>query len=322
MLNSWIVLIPPLLVLAIAFTTKQILWALAFGILSAGYIAGQFSLESGVKIIGVNLLDQLTYNNFYIFAFLTALGILITLMSHTGGTAAYGNIIRGYIKNKQSAQFACMLLSLLLIFDDFFSSITTGCIMRPLTDRFKIPRIKLAYLIDSMAAPLVIAIPISSWTATLTMQLSKAGISTNLSEPQLIYGDPFFAYVESIPFIFYSFLILLSTFFIVQQRISYGMMYEQEKIAEETGNLFGGKKPKESNILYCPNKTGSLLDFILPIVFLLGISFLILLYTGGYYLLGGHYTLLVALRETDIFYALCFGSISALAASIILFCCS
>jgi len=192
--------------------------------------------------------------------------------------------------------------------------------MCPLTDRFKIPRAKLAFLIDSMAAPLVVLIPVSSWIATLTMQLHKSGVSNDLADNPLILADPFSLYLKIIPYIFYSFIIMASVLFIVRTRISFGPMRTQEDIAQKTGNLYGGKKPsKNIDTSYCPVDHGSLIDFFLPICLLLVSVFAAILYAGNYHLLGGTNSLLKALSSTDIFLALSTGTVFTLITSFLFF---
>lgn len=321
MSDSFVVLIPPLIVLATAFITKRVLLSLCLGILSACLIITDFSLLQAGSTLLENLQKQLlSIDNLYTFIFLIALGSLIALLSHTGGTTAYSTIMAKKVSNAKSAETASLLLSCLLLFDDFFSSITVGCIMRPLTDKFHIPRVKLAFLIDSMAAPLVVLIPVSSWIATLTMQLHKSGVSQDTSDKPLILTDPFSLYLHIIPYIFYSFIIMASVIFIVRKRISFGPMLKQEEIAHTTGNLYGGKKPpKQSDTSYCPADHGSLIDFFLPIGLLIVSVFTAILYAGNYHLFGGNNSLLKALSSTDIFFALCTGTVFTLVISFIFF---
>jgi tetracycline resistance efflux pump len=318
---SWVSLIPPLVVLSTAFITKRVLLSLCLGIVSACFIVARFSFNETLVLLLQNLQKQIfNADNIYTFIFLISLGTLIALLSHTGGTSAYSTIMAKKVSDARSAESASVLLSCLLLFDDFFSSITVGCIMRPLTDRFKIPRVKLAYLIDSMAAPLVVLIPVSSWIATLTMQLHKSGISQDYADAPLILADPFSLYVHVIPYIFYSFITLASVFYIVRWRISFGPMKRQEMIAQQTGNLYGGK-PQHKNVqtTICPVDHGTLYDFFIPIVLLLLSVFIAILYSGGYHVFGGTYSITQALARTDIFFALCTGTVFALCASFFYF---
>ncbi|MGE0207323.1 MAG: Na+/H+ antiporter NhaC family protein, partial [Candidatus Babeliales bacterium] len=318
MLNTWAVLIPPVLVLICAIITHRVLPSLFLGIVSSALIVKNFNVINTVTFLAKNFWEQLyDASNLYTFAFLIVLGMLISLMSSAGGTAAYGDIIKNILKNARSAKFSSIILSILFMFDDFFSCLTVGCIMRPLTDGYKIPRAKLAFLIDSLAAPLVIIMPISTWIAMLLMQLDKSGISTNMHDSPLFIADPFVAYLHIIPFIFYSFITLFSVWFIVKHHISFGLMAQHEKIAQETGNLFGGKTPLKTTTKELTGK-GALLDFIFPLASLVIGSFFAFLYSGNSTLFGGTNSFFETLKKADIFYAFFVGSVLAFIASMLL----
>lgn len=305
---SWIVLIPPLLVLATAIATRKVKTSLIVGILSASLITSNFSLIKTATHITTQCRQQiLDASNLYMFAFLLLLGLLITLINKTGGTTAYGNLIKKLLKNQRSSKLSSIVLSLFFTIDDFFSSLTVGCIMRPITDSFKIPRAKLAFLIDSLAAPLVIIAPISTWIAMLLMQLNKAGISLTQADNPVILVDPFIAYLHIIPFVFYSFAIMTSTWLIVVYPLSFGPMRKHEEIALATGNLFGGKPPVKSLITPACTTTGSIIDFLMPIGSLIGCILATILYTGNSALLGGTNSLLQTIQRSDIFMSLFIG---------------
>lgn len=304
---TWISLVPPLLVLSCAIVTRKVLISLAVGIIISTLIMSHYSLSNMALLTLQKLWAQLIDpSNLYTFAFLILLGILINLINRVGGAFAYGKLIQKILKNMRTTQFSSIGLSLLFMIDDFFSILTVGCIMRPLTDSFKIPRVKLAFLIDSLAAPLVIIMPISTWIAMILMQINKAGISLNIAEKPLITQDPFLAYLQAIPFVFYSCTMLVCTWFIVFKKISFGPMQKHEEIALATGNLFGGKSPLHGT---CPdnNQKGTLIDFILPIGSLLFFTFMMLLYSGNSQLIGGNNSLLQTIQTANIFSSLFYG---------------
>jgi len=319
--QSWIVLIPPLAVLLVGSLTKRIKIALLTGIFSAAYIATNFSFISAFQLgliriwnetgIGDLLAWSEYFRNLYIFAFLLLLGILIALMTYSGGIPAYAAFLRRRIHSTDQAERASLLLSCCFIIDDYFNSLAVGSIMHPLTDLFRIPRIKLAFLIDAMSAPLCILVPITSWVAIVTMQLENGGISTELSQNPLIISDPFQVYLYTIPYIFYSFIVMASAYFIVKKRISFGLMYHQETIAQNSGNLFGNKPPLKHAISFPDNHRGSLWDFLFPTIILAGTVILMLLYTGDASLFCGQRSLLQAITHADIFFSLFMASILA-----------
>lgn len=311
--NTWLVLLPPAFVLLLAFITKQVLPSLLVGIIAAGFIVADFSPFKSISIIMSRFWEQVDAPTLYTFGFLILLGALMTLMNHTGGTSAYRALIKKKVHSKKSAETASIFLSLCFLIDDFFSTLAVGCIMRPLSDSFNIPRAKIAFLVDSLAAPMVILMPVSTWIAMLIMQLDKAGISTNSADKPLIYADPFDIYLHVIPYVFYSFIILSTVVLIVRARLSFGPMYEQELTARQTGNLFGGKEPLKTKIEDVGQGTGTITDFILPLGSLVLFVVLAGLYYGNFKGFGGTNTVSQAIQETDIFISLFVGSVLALA---------
>jgi len=298
MTNTWLVLLPTVIVLTSAFTIKKLNTSLILGILSAGLIASNFSIFKMFSIVGYRLWEKLTdYDQIVIFSFLIILGIIVALLAITGGAAAFAKIVTKKVKDSRAAEKSSILLSFSLFIDDYLSNLTVGYVMRPITDKFKIPRAKLAFLVHSFPAALVILVPLTSWGAMITGQLNFAGITTDPTEMIKVLTDSFFTYIKTIPYIFYSFLIVPSVWFIVHRRISYGPMKKHEDIAKKTGNLFGGRtdiKTKEIDTHYAQS---SLADLIVPVATLIASIIIGFLYSGGFFLFGGNKSLLGALKN-------------------------
>ncbi len=318
MINSWIVLMPTVIVLAVAFITKKVLPALFIGIVIAAFIVADFAPLETIRIVFYNVIEQFDSSNIYMFSFLIILGSLITMMSHTGGTAAYAKLIKKRLHTTKKVEMASLCLSICFAIDEYFSILTVGSIMKSITDSFKIPRAKLAFFLQSLGSPLLILIPISTWIAMLLMQLEKAGVSLHSADKPLILADPFAIYLQIIPFIFYSIIIIFSLFFIVQVPISFGPMRKQELIAHESGNLFGGKTPLPETTLH-EQQEGSLFDFIMPIGSLFISIFLSILYLGNSSWLGGTNSLIATIQTVNIFLALLVGVIIAFISSFSIF---
>ncbi len=321
--DSWIVLLPPIAVLVIAVISRNVIASLITGILAASAIATHYSLSKTVwlsicRIWRETHLQSLwcpgeTPDHLYTFGFLIFLGIIISLITHTGGIAAYTKTIQSRIHDKKNAQTVSLLLSGCFFIDDYLSSLTVGAIMRPLTDKFSIPRVKLAFLLDTMSAPLCIIIPATSWVAMVLANLETAGVCE--SKACDIFVDPFNAYLHAIPYMFYPFLTIMSSWFIVRKRISFGTMRQQEQEAEQTGNLFGGK-PDLVVSLDNPSAKGGLLDFLLPIGLFLFFALTCILYTGHWTAFGGTNHFLKAMQEANTLQALFIGSFVTLLISI------
>lgn len=312
---SSIVLLPPLLVLMCAFITRRLNISLALGIISSALIASEFNIKQTAYLLGSRIIHQLTDADYlYLYAFLLLIGMLIFLINKTGGATGFAHAITKHIRSKRAAEMSSLLLSCALFIDDYLSNLTVGYVMRPLTDTFKIPRVKLAFLVHSLSGPLVILMPVTSWVAMITSQLNLAGIGVNEAFVRII-ADPFFIYINTIPYIFYSLVLIAAVFFIVRKKISFGPMAQQELYARTTGNLFGGKKELNDPLHEAP-LNGSLLDLIFPLGFLLTSVFLSILYAGGFSWLGGTRTLLQALQNnTNTFCALFVSALITLVCS-------
>lgn len=317
MVNNWLVLLPPFIVLLCAFITRKLNTSLSIGIISAALIATDFApLQAILTIVKRLLMVTTDLDNLMMYSFLFMISILVVLLNRTGGASAFAHIITQKLKTKKAAETSAILLALTLFIDDYLSCLTVGYVMRPITDKMKIPRAKLAYLVHTMTGPLVILAPISSWVAAITAMFDQSGVTSQTHSNTLFIADPFFLYLQTIPYIFYSFLTLASLFFIVRTQISYGPMHTHEEIAQTTGNLFGGKDPIINKLDEVPTSQGTLSDLLIPLITLITTVFLGTLWTGDYYLFGGSNSLLDAFKtNTKIFTVLFFSGIISLAVS-------
>lgn len=319
MSQTWFSVIPPLIVLVCATVFRQVSIALIAGILSTAFIASRFSIYATTSLAITRVTQEMFDSaNILTALFLITLGVLISLMNQSGGTNAYGNILKRWLKDAQTVKFSSIGLSFCFMIDDFFSILTVGSVMRPISDSFKIPRAKLAYIIDSLSAPLVIIMPMSTWLAMLLMQIQKSGISVDQKVQTLISADQFLTYLNVIPFTFYSFACVLSVFFIVYSHISYGPMAHHEQIAERTGNLFGGKEPvKVIKTTEKPAHTPSIADFIIPVGSLILFCIGTILYSGNAKIMGGTNSVIMAIQQANIFVSLLTGGLAALLLSLV-----
>ena len=285
MTNCWLVLLPPIIVLALALLTKNVIISLLSGIFTACLIATNCNGGETLSLMFKQLYQQTDipnllslngeYGHLYTLGFLIVLGILIQLMTHSGGMHAYTTAISKIIHKARSAQLTSLGISSTFFLDDYFNTYTAGAIMRPLFDKFYLPRAKLAFLLNSMSGPLCLLVPASSWVAFILGQFSSNGLSTDTHIQPLILADPFSVYLQMIPYLFYPILIIFSAWFIIYRPISYGAMHSFEKIATETGNLFGGKAPlhqHEPETQSLATHKGTLSLFFIPLgTFLAGV---------------------------------------------------
>lgn len=305
-------LLPPILVLISAITTRKLPQSILIGLVSGALIATNFAPIKTVILIYRNLFGQISdLDNIYVYTFLLCIGMLIAVINHTGATNALATSLKKKIHNAKQAEHASFLISLILALDDYLNCLTAGHIMQPLIDSFGIARTKLAYLIHTFAGPLVILIPISTWAAFITSQIEQAGISSDAQENIKIAIDPFYIYLRSIPCIYYAIFSVITALFIIHQSISYGPM----KTAEQQTKTIN--KNQNNTIEDTQTKNAHIYDLLIPLATLLGTVFFGMLYTGNFYLFGGNQTFIGSFQNNqDAFLVLGIASIITLLVSL------
>lgn len=330
--SQFLVVFPPLIVVGLVALTRQVIPAIATGIVVAALVSCQFDVMAAAKtafdrFILANEIKNLsswslfwTSERLFVCLFLLALGVFIMLLRQSGGAYAYGSFVSKRLKSPVAAQLASLFLSLFFFIDDYFSSLTVGSVMQPITDRFKVPRVKLALLVNAIAAPLATLVPMTSWVAFIMAQMRNSGIAVQAKDGVLVVGDLFTIYLNIIPFLLYPILVVTATWFFVIKKYSFGIFALHEKIAEATGNLFAGKIPVARQQISAPierQNNGSIVDFIVPLVIFLGAVFILMLRTGNYWLLDGNNDLVAAMQQANTFISLMLGSVIAVLLSFV-----
>ena len=298
-IGSFWALLPPIIAIGLALITKEVFSSLFIGILSGAILVGDWNpLTTLDTVVGAGLISAVE-GTAGIFIFLIELGILVSLVNKAGGSKAFGEWAQKHVKGKVGAAIATFVLGILIFIDDYFNCLTVGSVMRPVTDKHKISRSKLAFIIDATAAPICMIAPISSWAAAVSQYVAD-GQGLNL-------------FIAAIPFNFYSILTLVFVIAITLMKFDFGPM-RQHEINAEKGDLFSGAVVKGTE--ETPNEKGRVLDLIIPIVFLLVASVFALLYVGGIFA-GENF--IDAFANTDATVALPWGGLVALVLSIIYF---
>lgn len=270
-------LLPPVVAIALALITKEVYSSLFTGIIVGALLYGNFNLELMLNTMFFNESGGLVYKladswNVGILIFLVMLGMLVALMNKAGGSAAFGKWASKHIKTRIGAQLATMVLGVLIFVDDYFNCLTVGSVMRPVTDRHKVSRAKLSYIIDATAAPVCIIAPISSWAAAVT---------SSVPEDSGING--FGVFLQTIPYNLYALLTLVMIIGLVVFRIDYGPMRKHEQNAIK-GDLFTTpERPYDESDEEVVNSNGIVLDLILPVAVLIAACIMGMVYTGGFF---------------------------------------
>ena len=291
-IGTWWSLVPPLLAIVLALVTKEVYSSLFIGVAMGALLYTGFHPWNAFVAFFDIMKNSMNLN---ILIFDVLLGMIIVLMSKSGGSAAYGKWAGTKIKSKKSAMLATTGLGVLIFVDDYFNCLTVGSVMRPVTDRFKVSRAKLAYIIDATAAPVCIIAPISSWAAAVNSYVPEdAGISG------------FQLFLRTIPYNLYAILTLLMVFTIILTGLDFGLMKKHEKNAA-AGDLFtsGGEEfdqVKEEEI----SSNGKVIDLVLPVLVLIVTAIGAMIYTG---FLGGATDVVTAFAGCDAETSLIFATL-------------
>ena len=260
-------LIPPILTITLAFITKDVIVSLFLGI-----IVGALIVAGGNPFVAILNLTDLMADvlsdgwNIRIFLFCALLGGLVGMLSRTGSAHAFGLWARKKLHSPKTSLLLAWFCGLIIFIDDYFNSLAVGTVMRPIADKNKVSRAKLAWVLDSTAAPVCILVPISSWVITV-MSIVKG------SEGFDTFGITEFSFfIKAVPYNIYAILTLIMVLTIILTNRDFGPMKRSQRLAEE-GKLFNpafGDAPGEVEIV-TSGRAGKakVIDMLLPIIILI-----------------------------------------------------
>lgn len=281
-------LVPPVLAIVISLITKEVNLSLIIGIIVGCGIYCSFNPFTTVTTM-FDIMSTKVYGNMGVLFFIILLGMIVHLMNMSGATREYAKWASKKLKTRKQSMLATMALGIIIFVDDYFNCLTVGTVMRPITDKNKISREKLAYIIDSTAAPVCIIAPISSWAAA---------VSSSLPDGSSI--DGFQLFMKTIFCNYYSWLSLGMILLTVLFSADFGKMREFEKKAIDGKANFAVDEDTNTK------RNGKVIDLILPVVFLIAFSIISMLYTGG--LFDGNLSIGDAFANCDAILGLAMGA--------------
>ena len=295
-------LLPPIVAIVLALISKEVYSSLFLGCLVGALLYTQFApWDTIVTLVGADygIISVLADSgNMGIIVFLVTLGIMVDLMNKGGGSEAFGRWAKKTVHTRCGAQLLTMLLGVLIFVDDYFNCLTVGAVMRPVTESHKISRAKLAYVIDSTAAPVCMIAPVSSWAAAVSGYVQSPSIN----------GIELF--LKQIPWNYYCLLTLLMIVIISVLNIDYGSMLTHEYNAQVKDDLFTTpERPFAGDDEYETGSKGksSVLDLLVPVIVLIIICIVSLVYSGGYF--DGGMTFMAAFSAAEAGPALAIGGL-------------
>ena len=298
-------LVPPVVAIVLALITKEVYSSLFIGIVIGGLFYSGFSFEGTFNhVLNDGIISVLSDSyNVGILVFLVILGVMVSLMNRTGGSAAFGRWAQDHIKTRTGAQFATVLLGVLIFIEDYFNCLTVGSVMRPITDKHNISRAKLSYLIDATAAPVCIIAPISSWAAAVTGFVPGE--------------DGFSLFMRAIPYNFYAILTITMMVVITAGKIDYGPMRKHEDNAILNNDIFTTEdRPYAEAVENLTEGKGKVIDLVFPIITLIILCAAGMLYSGGFIRENGF---IAAFSNSDASVGLSLGSLFALVITLIFY---
>lgn len=307
-------IIPPLLALALAIVTRKVLLSLSVGILVGAAMLANFEPLNTLVYLKNNIASLfikeggLNSNNINILLFLLLLGVLTALLSMSGSNRAFAEWAQKHIKGRRGAKLVAASLVFITFIDDYFHSLAVGAIARPITDKFKVSRAKLAYILDSTAAPMCVLMPVSSWGAYIITLI--AGLLATYS----ITGySPIGAFMAMSAMNYYAIFSIIMVFFVAYFSFDIGAMAKHEKLALSAEEI---TETQSSEV------KGHVRNLVLPILTLIIVTVSAMMYTGNEALAadGKPFSILGAFENTTVGVSLVTGGLSAvLVASLCIF---
>jgi Na+/H+ antiporter NhaC len=308
MVGTFWALIPAIVAIALALITKEVYSSLFVGIVIGGifYAIDAASGFSGffTHIFSDGMIAQLSDSwNVGILVFLVVLGIMVALMNKAGGSQAFGRWAKKHIKSKVGVQCATVLLGIMIFIDDYFNCLTVGSVMKPVSDKFKVSKEKLAFLIDATAAPICIIAPISSWAAAVAGFVSEG-------------ENGFTLFCSAIPFNFYAILTIIMVLSMIFMKFEFGEMSKYEKAAEVMNSLADEDDEEDSS-------KGKVIDLVMPIFLLILFCVIGMIYTGGFFDVeaGNYHNIINSFADCDASVGLVLGSFAAFILTIVFYLC-
>lgn len=303
---GWWSLLPPLIAIILALITKEVISSLLLGIF-AGALIYSHGNPIGMILSTLELMGEKIGENVFILIFLALLGALVVMVTQAGGSRSYGEWASTKIKSKRGACLSSFALGCFMFIDDYFNCLSVGTVMRPVTDKYKISRAKLAYILDSTAAPICIIAPISSWGASVATYIQDAGVENGMS-----------TFIKTIPYNLYALLTIIMVVLVCSNKKSFGPMAKYENLAMKGKDISVNEDMSNAESLPESNgKKGKVYDLVIPILSLIICSVLAMLYTGGFF--EGNSSLGQAFGNCDAPLSLVIGSVLAIIITAILF---
>ncbi|NKF51116.1 Na+/H+ antiporter NhaC family protein [Shewanella sp. WXL01] len=320
--DSALSLLPPAVAIVLAVFTRKVLLSLGVGIIIGALLLTDFNLANTASFIGDTatglVWDDGALNawNLNILGFLVLLGMITALISVSGSSRAFADWAKERIRNKRDAKLMTMVLGCAVFIDDYFNSLVVGSISRPITDRYHISRAKLAYLLDSTAAPVCVISPISSWGAYIIALIGGILTAHGFADTGHLT-----IFMQMIPMNFYAIFALLLLLCVAMFTLDVGPMRQHEQNAQK-GELYDESKgmPPGATADLPEADTGKISGLFVPILVLIAATVFFMISSGADALAADNkpFSVLGAFENTDVAQSLLYGGLVGFVVTFIL----
>ncbi|MFA1822103.1 Na+/H+ antiporter NhaC family protein [Virgibacillus oceani] len=276
-------LLPPVIAIVLALITRNVIPALFAGVWLGATMIYDWNPFMGLyasfsDFIIPNVGDPWSAT---VLIYCGLFGVLIAFLQKTGGAHAIANTISRKVRSPKGAQGSTMLFGIIIFFEDYFNALTVGSVMRSVTDKMRVSREKLAYIVDSTSAPICLLGPVSTWVVFVMGLIGAQFVELGIS------GSEYMTYIFTIPFNFYSILAILLVGITIFLKWDFGPMAQAEYRARTSGKLLrdGAEPPSDTEMMDVEmpeDYTPKMKNMVVPLVVLLGLIPPLFLWTGGY----------------------------------------
>ncbi|MFQ6082000.1 MAG: Na+/H+ antiporter NhaC family protein [Candidatus Aminicenantia bacterium] len=315
-------ILPPLIAIALALIVRQVTISLFAGIWLGAIFIFDYDVLGGifrvVDYFAVNALNTTTHIQIIIFSVL--FGGMVGVISRNGGTLGIANLITRFSRTSRGGQIAAWVLSIVLFFDDYSSVLITGNLMKPITDRLRVSREKLSFIVDAGAAAVTSIFIISTWIG-YEIGLIESGLkSIGFKE------DAYSVFIKTIPFRFYPIFVLFLVFIIAFLNRDFGPMLSAERRARKEGKVIRDgaqllQELDEAQKFIAGDKPARWFNGLIPIVVVILVALFGLYYTGKQNLIASgdfSFTIGNIISHSDSYRALLWASFSGCLVAILM----
>ena len=281
-LPMWLSILPPLIAIFFALVFREVIISLFAGVFVGAWSLFGFSLtglfDGLMRSVEYFILDSLTDGGHAaVIIFSMLIGGMVAIISKNGGMHGVVNWLSRFANSARNAQFVTWFMGIAIFFDDYANTLIVGNTFRPVTDKFRISREKLAYIVDSTAAPIAAIALVTTWIGAelgyIADGLAVIGLDKN----------EYLLFLQSLKYSYYPVLTILFIFMLIYFRKDYGPMHTAEMRARTTGKLMKGDgvmQETSENLDPDDNIPKYAFNAVLPVVVVIGMTILGLVITG------------------------------------------